>query len=189
MIEDAFELEDLAPLFYLKAKLEGIEEKYKMSSIFIDEAQDYSYFQFAALKEGFETDLFTIVGDLAQGIHSYRGLNSWEPLLKDIFPNANYQALQKSYRTTVEIMNLANEILSMMDKDLPKVEPVIRHGKNHVIKRLTLPIWNKLGSNLNKIFLHLKRKSFTRLQLLAEPTENVKESIKCLKIVIFPFNY
>ncbi|MFD2443815.1 RNA polymerase recycling motor HelD [Bacillus sp. CGMCC 1.16607] len=125
----AFELEDLAPLFYLKAKLEGIDEPYKMKSIFIDEAQDYSYFQFAALREGFETELFTIVGDLAQGIHSYRGLHSWEPLLKDIFPNANYQSLQKSYRTTVEIMHLANDILSIMDKDLPKVEPVIRHGE------------------------------------------------------------
>jgi DNA helicase-2/ATP-dependent DNA helicase PcrA len=112
----------------MKAKLEGIEEPYKMKSIFIDEAQDYSYFQFAALKEGFETDLFTIVGDLAQGIHSYRGLNSWEPLINDIFPNANYQTLQKSYRTTVEIMHLANDILSIMEKDLPKVEPVIRHG-------------------------------------------------------------
>ena len=124
----ALELEDLAPLFYMKAKLEGIDEKYKMKSIFIDEAQDYSYFQFAALKEGFETDLFTIVGDLAQGIHSYRGLNSWEPLVKDIFPNANYHALQKSYRTTVEIMELANDILAIMGKDLPIVQPVIRHG-------------------------------------------------------------
>jgi DNA helicase II / ATP-dependent DNA helicase PcrA len=126
--KNALELEDLAPLFHMKAKLEGIEEQYKMKSIFIDEAQDYSYFQFAALKEGFETDLFTIVGDLAQGIHSYRGLNSWEPLVNDIFPNANFQSLQKSYRTTVEIMHLANDILSIMDKDLPKVEPVIRHG-------------------------------------------------------------
>ncbi|MEH7748689.1 3'-5' exonuclease, partial [Neobacillus drentensis] len=97
-------------------------------SIFIDEAQDYSYFQFAALKAGFETELFTIVGDLAQGIHSYRGLKSWEPLVKEIFPNANYQTLQKSYRTTVEIMQLANDILSIMNQDLPKVEPVIRHG-------------------------------------------------------------
>lgn len=133
--KNSLELEDLAPLFYMKAKLEGIEEPYKMKSIFIDEAQDYSYFQFAALKEGFETDLFTIVGDLAQGIHSYRGLHSWEPLVKEIFPNANYQALQKSYRTTVEIMHVANDILSIMDKDLPKVEPVIRNGdKPHFTK-------------------------------------------------------
>ncbi|WHY79848.1 RNA polymerase recycling motor HelD [Neobacillus sp. WH10] len=132
----AYELEDLAPIFYMKAKMEGIEEKYKMRSIFIDEAQDYSYFQFAALKEGFNTDLFTIVGDLAQGIHSYRGLNSWAPVLKDIFPNANYQSLQKSYRTTVEIMNLANDILQLIDQDLPKVEPVIRHGQKPHFKTI-----------------------------------------------------
>ncbi|MCM2532859.1 UvrD-helicase domain-containing protein [Neobacillus pocheonensis] len=133
---DAYELEDLAPLFYMKAKLEGIDEQYKMRSIFIDEAQDYSYFQFAALKEGFETDLFTIVGDLAQGIHSYRGLNSWGPVLKEIFPNANYQALQKSYRTTVEIMNLANDILKLLNRELPKVEPVIRHGLKPLFKTI-----------------------------------------------------
>ncbi|MED1466993.1 RNA polymerase recycling motor HelD [Bacillus salipaludis] len=132
----AYELEDLAPLFYMKAKLEGIDEKYKMRSIFIDEAQDYSYFQFVALKEGFETDLFTIVGDLAQGIHSYRGMNSWEPVLKEVFPNANYQTLQKSYRTTVEIMNLANDILKLIDQDLPKVEPVIRHGQKPWFKTI-----------------------------------------------------
>ena len=132
----AYELEDLAPIFFMKSKLEGIDDKYKMRSIFIDEAQDYSYFQFAALKEGFETDLFTIVGDLAQGIHSYRGLNSWTPVLKEIFPTANYQALQKSYRTTVEVMNLANEILMLMDQELPKVQPVIRHGQKPLFKTI-----------------------------------------------------
>ncbi|MEH7355945.1 RNA polymerase recycling motor HelD [Neobacillus drentensis] len=146
----AYELEDLAPLFYMKAKLEGIDEKYKMRSIFIDEAQDYSYFQFAALKEGFNTDLFTIVGDLAQGIHSYRGLNSWAPVLKDIFPNANYQSLQKSYRTTVEIMNLANDILQLIDQDLPKVEPVIRHGQKPHFKTID-------PTNLEQVRLQLEK--------------------------------
>ena len=147
---DAYELEDLAPIFHMKAKLEGIDEKYKMQSIFIDEAQDYSYFQFAALKEGFNTDLFTIVGDLAQGIHSYRGLNSWAPVLKDIFPNANYQSLQKSYRTTVEIMNLANDILQLIDQDLPKVEPVIRHGQKPHFKTID-------PTNLEQVRLQLEQ--------------------------------
>ncbi|MBM7652818.1 RNA polymerase recycling motor HelD [Neobacillus cucumis] len=146
----AYELEDLAPIFYLKTKLEGIDEKYKMRSIFIDEAQDYSYFQFAALKEGFETDLFTIVGDLAQGIHSYRGLNNWTPVFEEIFPNANYQTLQKSYRTTVEIMNLANEILTLMNQELPKVEPVIRHGQKPLFQTID-------PTNLEKVRLLLEQ--------------------------------
>ncbi|ETI70492.1 RNA polymerase recycling motor HelD [Neobacillus vireti] len=162
----AYELEDLAPLFYMKSKLEGIDEKYKMRSIFIDEAQDYSYFQFAALKEGFDTDLFTIVGDLAQGIHSYRGLNSWAPVLTDIFPNANYQALQKSYRTTVEIMNLANDILQMIDQDLPKVKPVIRHGQKPLFKTID-------PTNLEPV----------RLQLEKEITSLKEEELHTIAII------
>ncbi|MGG1679415.1 RNA polymerase recycling motor HelD [Neobacillus sp. NRS-1170] len=165
-VRDAYELEDLAPIFYMKAKLEGIDEKYKMRSIFIDEAQDYSYFQFAALKEGFDTDLFTIVGDLAQGIHSYRGMNSWTPVLKDIFPNANYQALQKSYRTTVEIMNLANDILKLIDQDLPKVEPVIRHGQKPLFKKMDLTNQEQIRLQVEQDIASLKEEELHSIAII-----------------------
>lgn len=121
-------LEDLAALYFLQAKIKGIDDKWKMRVVFIDEVQDYSYFQLAALKAGLETDMFTMVGDLAQGIHSYRSLTEWQPVLS-LFPRATYATLQKSYRTTIEIMDVANEILRQMDEDLPLVEPVVRHGK------------------------------------------------------------
>ncbi len=120
--------EDLAAIYYLTAKIKGIEDPWKMRVVFIDEVQDYSLFQLAALKEGLETDMFTMVGDLAQGIHSYRSLTEWQPVL-DLFPRATYATLQKSYRTTIEIMDLANRILMQMDEDLPLVEPVVRHGR------------------------------------------------------------
>lgn len=120
-------LEDLAALYYLHAKIKGIKDEWKMRVVFIDEVQDYSLFQLAALKAGLETDMFTLVGDLAQGIHSYRSITEWEPVLQ-LFPRANFFTLQKSYRTTVEIMHVANHILSKMDEQLPLVEPVVRHG-------------------------------------------------------------
>lgn len=172
----AYELEDLAPLFYMQAKLEGIDEKYKMRSIFIDEAQDYSYFQFAALKEGFETDLFTIVGDLAQGIHSYRGLNSWTPVLKEIFPNANYQALQKSYRTTVEIMNLANDILMLIDQELPKVEPVIRHGQKPSYKKIDPMNMEQVRLQLEQDISSLKEEELHSIAIIGRTDK------ECLRI-------
>lgn len=121
-------LEDLAALYYLHAKIKGIDDKWKMRVVFIDEVQDYSYFQLAALKAGLETDMFTMVGDLAQGIHSYRSLTDWQPV-RELFPRATYATLQKSYRTTIEIMDVANDILMQMEEDLPLVEPVVRHGK------------------------------------------------------------
>ncbi|CAM3163828.1 RNA polymerase recycling motor HelD [Filibacter tadaridae] len=126
-VKEVWEVEDLAALYYLYTKLKGIANEWKMRVVFIDEVQDYSEFQLAALQDGLETDMFTMVGDLAQGIHSYRALTSWEPI-KALFPRATYTTLQKSYRTTIEIMNLANQVLAQMDEDLPLVEPVVRHG-------------------------------------------------------------
>ncbi|MFZ3588817.1 RNA polymerase recycling motor HelD [Bacillus sp. DJP31] len=126
--KNQFEIEDLAALLYLQHYLFGVDPELKAKNIVIDEAQDYSYFQFYALKALLGTDMFTIVGDLAQGIHAYRGMNDWSVLVNKIFPRANYVTMQKSYRTTVEIMNVANEILDLMEEDIPKVEPVVRHG-------------------------------------------------------------
>ncbi|MCA1032576.1 AAA family ATPase [Bacillus timonensis] len=131
-----YELEDLAPLLYMQGRLYGIEKDLKVRNVVIDEAQDYSYFQFFALKSVLETDMFTIVGDLAQGIHSYRGMNDWGIVQSEIFPRSTYKTLQKSYRTTVEIMNTANDLLSLLNLQLPLVEPVVRHGERPYFKKI-----------------------------------------------------
>ncbi|RWZ55295.1 DNA helicase [Halobacillus fulvus] len=120
--------EDLAALLYLKSFLTGLDEEDKAKKVVIDEAQDYSFMEIYSLRRAFQTDLFTIVGDLAQGIYSYRGLKQWETLIEDVFQKANYLTLQKTYRTTIEIMELANQLLKRMPDDLPKAEPVVRHG-------------------------------------------------------------
>ncbi|MFP7296717.1 RNA polymerase recycling motor HelD [Neobacillus niacini] len=182
----AVELEDLAPIFYMKAKLEGIDEKYKMKSVFIDEAQDYSYFQFTAMKEGFETDLFTIVGDLAQGIHSYRGLDSWEPLVTDIFPSANYHALQKSYRTTVEIMHLANDILSIMDKDLPIVQPVIRHGDKPRFTKIDTANLQQVRETIEQDIQILKEEELNSIAIIGRSDGECLRIYKLLENSNFP---
>ncbi|WP_040287406.1 RNA polymerase recycling motor HelD [Sporosarcina koreensis] len=126
-VKNTWETEDLAALYDLHIQLKGLASEWKMRAVFIDEAQDYSEYQLAALHDGLGTDLFTLVGDLAQGIHSYRALTSWEPVLA-MLPEAAYTTLQKSYRTTIEIMQLANTVLAQMEEELPLVEPVVRHG-------------------------------------------------------------
>ncbi|QDQ00337.1 AAA family ATPase [Lysinibacillus fusiformis] len=126
-VKEQWVSEDLAAIYYLQARIKGIADEWKMRVVFIDEVQDYSLFQLAALKTGLETDMFTMVGDLAQGIHSYRSLTAWEPV-QNLFPRASFRTLQKSYRTTIEIMEVANEILAQMDEQLPLVKPVVRHG-------------------------------------------------------------
>jgi len=129
--QNKFELEDLAPLAYLKYLLIGYEEKFEVSHVFIDEAQDLSIFQLYTLRTILKTDMFTIFGDLAQGIHSYRGINSWDQVKQDVFPDldCNYLTLEQSYRTTIEIMEYANAVIKKVKtSDIILAKPVIRHG-------------------------------------------------------------
>ncbi|WP_223155158.1 RNA polymerase recycling motor HelD [Alkalibacillus aidingensis] len=127
--KNQYEIEDLALLLLLHHHLFGLEPDYKMDKVIIDEAQDYSPMQFVAMKETMDTNLFTIAGDLAQGIYSFQGLSSWDILTDQILNNATYTELQKSYRNTIEIMNIANHVIDKLNFDIPKVQPVVRHGK------------------------------------------------------------
>lgn len=127
------ELEDLAPLLYLKHRIEGFDDKADIKYVVIDEAQDFSLFQFYALRKIFNTDFFTILGDLSQGIHSYRSIRDWKAVISKVFDseNSQYLTLEQSYRTTIEIMDLANEVIRLIpNEELILAKPVVRHGES-----------------------------------------------------------
>ncbi len=125
------EQEDLAPIIYLKYKIYGMDEKIPVRHIVIDEAQDFSAFQFFVMKKIVKDSSFTILGDLCQGIHFYRGVRSWDEIVNDVFEGrrCEFLTLEQSYRTTVEIMEAANNVMEKLDnKDITRAKPVIRHG-------------------------------------------------------------
>ncbi|WP_041667218.1 UvrD-helicase domain-containing protein [Acetohalobium arabaticum] len=133
--QERIELEDYAALAYLKYRIYGFEKKIKVNNVVMDEAQDYSMFQFYILKEILDTDMFTILGDIAQGIHAYRGISDWNRVMEDVFEEeSSYKTLVQSYRTTI-VMELANEIIKNIDNaDLPLAKPVIRHGEKPEVR-------------------------------------------------------
>lgn len=125
------EVEDLSPLMYISISVYGLSEKINLRHIVIDEAQDFSLFQLYVLKKIVNSSSFTILGDLCQGIYSYRGIHDWNDVAKYIFTdeNSSHLCLEQSYRTTIEIMNAASEVIGgLNDPRLPKAKPVIRHG-------------------------------------------------------------
>jgi DNA helicase-2/ATP-dependent DNA helicase PcrA len=121
--------DDLTAIMYLKFKIEGVPEGFTFRHIVIDEAQDYSAFQYAVIRHMASNDSFTIVGDTGQGIYYYKGINSWQKLIKDVFnSSANYVQLTQSYRSTVEIIDFANKVLAKQENSLKPAKPVLRHG-------------------------------------------------------------
>jgi DNA helicase-2/ATP-dependent DNA helicase PcrA len=131
------EMEDLAPLMYIRYLVYGLEDKLSVRHIIIDEAQDFSLFQFFILKELLNSSSFTILGDLCQGINSHRGINSWDDVSNNIFNDckASVMVLEQSYRTTIEIMEAASSVIKYLnDTKLPPAKPVIRHGEPVTVK-------------------------------------------------------
>lgn len=108
--------EDLAPLMYIQIKIFGIKEKCKVKHVVIDEAQDYGEFQFDVLKNIINSNSMTILGDIAQGVHYYRGIENWKRFIDTEFKDVNttYTTLSKTYRTTKEIMNIANKVINKL---------------------------------------------------------------------------
>lgn len=121
--------DDLAPMMYLKYKIEGIDEKHKYKHIVIDEAQDYSMLELYMLRNVVINDSFTIVGDVGQSIYFYKGINDWQKLIEEVYNEyGEYVALTQSYRSTVEIVSFANRVLKKQSNSLKPAKPVLRHG-------------------------------------------------------------
>lgn len=169
------EIEDLAPIIYLKFCIHGMDEKIPVKHIIIDEAQDFSAFQIYVLKRIVKDSSFTILGDLNQGIHSYRGIRDWNDITENVFSDRrnDFLTLEQSYRTTIEIMDAANKVLdNIKSREVIKAKPVIRHGEAvRVIKQDSLK--DIAGDIKNKIF-EFKGQAFKSMAVICKTMDECK---------------
>lgn len=142
--------EDLAPILYIHLNIYGGRASNKLRHVIIDEAQDYGEFQFSVLKTILNSNSMTILGDIAQGVHFYRGIEDWQKFIEIEFPEegATFTTLEKTYRTTKEIMDKANKVISK----LPSLE------KKNIVIRRTCYLWK----GFNSYFKESKRKRNNR---------------------------
>ncbi|MVP02394.1 HelD family protein [Paenibacillus lutrae] len=122
--------EDLPALVYIHSALYGIESAERFDHVVIDEAQDASPFQIAVLDNYTRQHSFTILGDLSQGIHAYRGTTDWAEFTS-LFGEGEtaYFELERSYRSTMEIIRFANHVLTTGVGTGLLAEPVFRSGE------------------------------------------------------------
>ncbi|QWU45489.1 3'-5' exonuclease [Bacillus sp. NP247] len=122
-------VEDLPALIYIYHRINGIEIGQKFHHVVIDEAQDFSPFQVYVLKEITLGNSFTILGDLSQAIYDYQGIEDWNAF-KEVFQETGYYELTRSYRSTKEIIEFANEIIKNAEIPVGLATPVFRSGED-----------------------------------------------------------
>ncbi|MEE6450902.1 UvrD-helicase domain-containing protein [Gottfriedia acidiceleris] len=156
--------EDLAPLVYIHNRLYGIEAKQKFHHVIVDEAQDFSPFQIALLQKMTLRNSFTILGDLSQAIHEYQGINTWDEFL-EVFneKEVTYYELNRSYRSTMEIIHFANEIIKKADIPVSIANPVFRSGEEVKIQKVDHT--NRIQVIINSI-LQLKKDKMDTIAII-----------------------
>ncbi|BDH61638.1 helicase IV [Lysinibacillus sp. PLM2] len=117
--------EDAAPYLYLQDKLEGKRINTRIRHLLVDEAQDYSPFQFFVLKQLFPYCQMTILGDFNQAIYAHT-LNAPTLLSDELYVEENFDkvVLTKSYRSTRQIVEFSKRII----EDGETIEAFNRNG-------------------------------------------------------------
>ncbi|UED66850.1 UvrD-helicase domain-containing protein [Brevibacillus sp. HD3.3A] len=179
--QERLEPEDIAPLLYLQHIIEGMNKAEHFDHTVVDEAQDLSALEVAVIGLATKRNSMTIVGDIAQGIHSYRGIHAWEELTQGIFEQLRpaYYTLAQSYRSTIEIMQCANEVLRQID--LPETvlaKPVLRHGEKPVMVHAhsRTELWDDIRSRVAA----LQQEGFQTIAIVTKTILASKKAHKAL---------
>ena len=134
--ENSFDFEDLSAILYIKNMIAPNRDYSGIRHVIVDEAQDLGEFNIEILKKSLPSASFSIFGDLAQSIYDYRGVDSWEKLNEDVFKSeAEIINFNKSYRTTAEIMNVADDVAESIG--LNRSDLVVRHGNEVSFHKVT----------------------------------------------------
>ena len=125
----------------------------------------------------------TLVGDLAQGIYYYKGINSWDELIKDVFNSeATYVQLSQSYRSTVEIIDFASKVLNSQNLNIKECKPVLRHGEKPKI--IEVKIEEEYVTEIENIIKLLKENNKRSMAVITKDDKEANNFYRILKINI-----
>lgn len=125
--------EDIGLLLLLEQKVNGLQTV-RFDYMLIDEAQDYYPFLLRMLRE--MTKSMTMLGDVTQSICHWTGITDWS-VLDPVFDIPVHRIdLTVSYRSTIEIMQIANQILQRSQLGVTVIHPVKRNGPAPVFTRI-----------------------------------------------------
>ena len=166
---DLINYDDACLYVYLKCKLFGYNYNTYIKQIVIDEAQDYSLGQLKLIKKIFKNASYTILGDVNQTINPYYKYESLEDLTK-VFEKSKYIELNKTYRSTDEIIEFSNKVLGL------DYVTAIRRGER-------VPVVSRIEDNLYEQLIHDIYECKKIGKSIAIVTRNDEECKKIYKIL------
>lgn len=127
--------EDATPFLYVKEQIQGFQTNSSIKHIVVDEAQDYSPFQFEFLKRLFPASKMTVLGDFNQAIFAHASETADFHTLTSLYGPDQTELinLARSYRSTKPIIEFTRRLIP----NGKEIIPFERDGKLPVLKQLS----------------------------------------------------
>ena len=127
--------EDATPFLLLKELLHGFQTNRTIKQILVDEAQDYSPFQFEFLKRLFPSARMTVLGDFNQAIFAHANEKVDFHTLTSLYGESETEVINmlRSYRSTKPIIELTRRIVPNGNQ----IIPFNRDGEKPVLTQLS----------------------------------------------------
>ena len=129
--------EDATPFLLLKELIQGFQTNSSIKHIVVDEAQDYSPFQFEFLKRLFPAARMTVLGDFNQAIFAHASEKVDFNTLTNLYGPDETEVINitRSYRSTKPIIEFTRRLVPNGER----IIPFERDGERPVLKQLADP--------------------------------------------------
>lgn len=177
--EDQLHYEDATPFLLLNELIKGFQANRTIKQIVVDEAQDYSPFQFEFLRRLFPSAKMTVLGDFNQAIFAHASETVDFHTLTGLYGPDETEVINmtRSYRSTKPIIEFTRKLVPNGEQiipfdrvgDLPELHQVDNHAELH--------------RNINEKVMHFKSAGYNTIAIICKSAEESRSAYEALSTI------
>ncbi|QCR33856.1 RNA polymerase recycling motor HelD [Lysinibacillus sp. SGAir0095] len=168
--------EDATPFLLLKELIQGFQTNRSIKHILVDEAQDYSPFQFEFLKRLFPAARVTVLGDFNQAIFAHARQMIDFQTLASIYGEAETEVINmtRSYRSTKPIIEFTRRLVPNGER----IIPFERDGEKPVLSQLDN--YSELHRCIASKVVELRNQEYKSIAIICKSAEESERAYEGL---------
>lgn len=168
--------EDATPFLLIKEMIQGFQTNSFIKHIVVDEAQDYSPFQFEFLKRLFPSARMTVLGDFNQAIFAHASeMSNFHTLTSLYGPEETVTFnLTRSYRSTKQIVEFTRDLVSNGEQ----IIAFDRDGENPTLSQL--PSRAELHRSITSKIADLRKQQYSTIAVICKSAAESSFAYKSL---------
>ncbi|MBM7675735.1 RNA polymerase recycling motor HelD [Gracilibacillus alcaliphilus] len=176
LAEDKLYYEDATPFLLLKELIQGFQINSSIKHIVVDEAQDYSPFQFEFLRCLFPAARMTVLGDFNQAIFAHASERVDFHTLTSLYGSDKTGLINmtRSYRSTKPIIEFTRSLVP----NGKSIIPFERDGEKPSLQQL--PDYQELHSHITAKTADLRSRNYQSIAIICKSAEESEQAYEGL---------